>query len=167
VLNVLKCFKLTKSSNSSKYRVFLKYVCLTSEITRQFMKLFSITFCKIRKSIPRFFAPQFLPNESFCLINYSIFCNHENLNFDYLFFAVTMEVFNKALFLSQQKIFALTHRRVYTLMVNLFQILNQFVLLFRKNVIEKSSMIWRVLPLVKINTRISETPCCMLKKKQI
>jgi hypothetical protein len=70
-----------------------------------------------------------------------------------------MELFNKALFLSQQKIFALTHRRVYTLMVNLFQILNQFVLLFRKNVIEKSSMIWRVLPLVKINTRISETLC--------
>jgi hypothetical protein len=70
-----------------------------------------------------------------------------------------MELFNKALFLSQQKIFALTHRRVYTLMVNLFQILNQFVLLFRKNVIEKSSMIWHVLPLVKINTRISETPC--------
>jgi hypothetical protein len=57
-----------------------------------------------------------------------------------------MELFNKALFLSQQKIFALTHRRVYTLMANLFQILNQFVLLFRKNVIEKSSMIWRVLP---------------------
>jgi hypothetical protein len=52
-----------------------------------------------------------------------------------------------------------THWWVYTLMVNLFQILNQFVLLFRKNVIEKSSMIWRVLPLVKINTRISETPC--------
>jgi hypothetical protein len=52
-----------------------------------------------------------------------------------------MELFNKALFLSQQKIFVLTGRRVYTLMVNLFQILNQFVLLFRKNVIEKSSMI--------------------------
>jgi hypothetical protein len=66
-----------------------------------------------------------------------------------------MELFNKALFLSQQKI-------VYTLMVNLFQILNQFVLLFRKNVIEKSSMIWRVLPLVKINTRISETPCILI-----
>jgi hypothetical protein len=64
-----------------------------------------------------------------------------------------MELFNNALFLSQQKIF------VYTLMVNLFQILNQFVLLSRKNVIEKSSMIWRVLSLVKINTRISETPC--------
>jgi hypothetical protein len=115
---------------------------LTSERTRQFMKLFSITFCKIRKSIQRFFAPQFLPN-------------------DYLFFSITMELFNKALFLSQQKIFALTHRRVYTLMVNLFQILNQFVLLFRKNVIEKSSMIWCVLPLVKINTRISETPCIL------
>jgi hypothetical protein len=70
-----------------------------------------------------------------------------------------MKLFNTALFLSQQKIFALTHRRVYTLMVNLFQILNQFVLLFPKNVIEKNSMIWRVLPLVKINTRISETPC--------
>jgi hypothetical protein len=60
-----------------------------------------------------------------------------------------MELFNKALFLSQQKNFALTHWRVYTLMVNLFQILNKFVLLFRKNVIEKSSMIWRVLSLVK------------------
>jgi hypothetical protein len=89
----------------------------------------------------------------------SIFCNHENLNFDYLFFSITMELFNKALFLSQQKIFALTHRRVFTLMVNLIQIINLFVLLFRKNVIEKSSIIWRVLPLVKINTRISETPC--------
>jgi hypothetical protein len=76
-----------------------------------------------------------------------------------------MELFNKALFLSQQKIFALTHWRVYTLMVNLFQILNQFVLLFRKNVIEKSSMIWRVLPLVKINTRISETPCMNCQKR--
>jgi hypothetical protein len=76
-----------------------------------------------------------------------------------------MELFNKALFLSQQKIFAL--RRVYTLMVNLFQILNQFVLLFRKNVIEKSSMIWRVLPLVKINTRISETPCIMLYEQEV
>jgi hypothetical protein len=62
-----------------------------------------------------------------------------------------MELFNKAMFLSQQKMFALTHRRVYTLMVNLFQILNQFVLPFRKNVIEKSSMTWRVLRLVKIN----------------
>jgi hypothetical protein len=70
-----------------------------------------------------------------------------------------MELVNKALFLSQQKIFALTHRRVYTFMVNLFQILNQFVLPFRKNVMEKSSMIWRVLPLVEINTRISEAPC--------
>jgi hypothetical protein len=70
-----------------------------------------------------------------------------------------MELFNKAPFLSQQKMFALTHRRVYTLMVNLFLLLNQFVLLFRKNVTEKSSMIWRILPLVKINTRISETPC--------
>jgi hypothetical protein len=69
-----------------------------------------------------------------------------------------MDLFNKTLFLSQQKIFALTHR-VYTLMVNLFQILNQFVLLFRKSVIEKSSMIWRVLPLVRIGTRVSETPC--------
>jgi hypothetical protein len=134
---------------------------LTSQRIRQFIKLFSITFCKIRKSISRFFAPQFLPNESFCVINYIvyIFCNHENLNFDYLFFSITMELFNKALFLSQQKIFALTHRRVYTLKVNLFHILNQFILLFRKNVIEKSSMIWRVLPLVKINTRISGTPC--------
>jgi hypothetical protein len=72
-----------------------------------------------------------------------------------------MELCNKALFLSQQKIFALTHRRVHTLMLDLFLILNQFVLFFRKNVIEKSSMIWRVLPLVKINTRISETPCIL------
>jgi hypothetical protein len=72
-----------------------------------------------------------------------------------------MELFNKALLLSQQKIFALTHRRVYTLMVNLYQILNQFVLLFRKNVIEKSFTTWRALPPVKINTRISETALYM------
>jgi hypothetical protein len=44
-------------------------------------------------------------------------------------------------------------------MANLFQILNQFAMLFRKNVIETSSINWRVLPLVKINTRISDTPC--------
>jgi hypothetical protein len=81
----------------------------------------------------------------------------------FFFFSITMELFNKALFLSQQKIIALTHRRVYTLMVNLFQFLNQFGLLFRKNVLEKSSMIWRVLPLVKMNTRISETPCILLR----
>jgi hypothetical protein len=43
------------------YRV--RVLILTSGRTRQFMKLFSITFCKIRKSFPRFFAPQFLPNE--------------------------------------------------------------------------------------------------------
>jgi hypothetical protein len=47
----------------------IRVLILTSERTRQFMKLFSITFCKIRKSIPRFFAPQFLPNELFCVIN--------------------------------------------------------------------------------------------------
>jgi hypothetical protein len=41
---------------------------LSSERTREFMKFFSITFCKIRKSIPNFFAPQFLPNESCCVI---------------------------------------------------------------------------------------------------
>jgi hypothetical protein len=43
-------------------------------------------------------------------------------------------------------------------MANLFQILNQFVMLFRNNVVEKSFMNWRVLPLVKINTCISDTP---------
>jgi hypothetical protein len=42
---------------------------LTSERTHQIMKLFSITFCKIRKSIPIVFVPQFLPNESFCVVN--------------------------------------------------------------------------------------------------
>jgi hypothetical protein len=76
----------------------------------------------------------------------------------YLVFSIRMYFFNNASFLLQQKIFALTHRRVYTLMANLFQILNQFVMLFRKNVVEKSFMNWRVLPLIKINTRISHTP---------
>jgi hypothetical protein len=61
----------------------IRVLILTSERTRQFMKLFSITFCKIRKSIPRFFVPQFLPNELFCVIKLvSIFCDNENLNFD-------------------------------------------------------------------------------------
>jgi hypothetical protein len=48
-------------------------------------------------------------------------------------------------------------------MINLFQILNQFVMLFRKNVIEKSSMNWQVLSVVKNNTRISDTPCISSK----
>jgi hypothetical protein len=46
-------------------------------------------------------------------------------------------------------------------MANLFQILNQFVMLFRKNVIEKSLINWRVLPLT--NTRISDTSCTSRK----
>jgi hypothetical protein len=79
-----------------------------------------------------------------------------------------MELFNKALFLSQQKIFALTHRRVYTLMVNLFQILNQFVLLFRKNVTEKSSMIWRVFHWLKLTQLFQKHPVCtILAKREI
>jgi hypothetical protein len=56
---------LNKIQDVSEIRVLI----LTSERTRQFMTLFSITFCKIRKSIPRFFAPQFVPNESFCVTN--------------------------------------------------------------------------------------------------
>jgi hypothetical protein len=56
------------------YRVVfeIRVLILTSERTRQFMKLFFITFYKIRKSILRFlrfFATQFLPNESFYVIN--------------------------------------------------------------------------------------------------
>jgi membrane-anchored protein YejM (alkaline phosphatase superfamily) len=68
---ITKLWSCKKALIQIKYRVFLRYVrvlILTSEITRQFMKVFSITFCKIRKSIPRFFALQFLPNESFCVI---------------------------------------------------------------------------------------------------
>jgi hypothetical protein len=49
----------------------IRVLILTIGRTRQFMKLFSITFCKIRKHFPRFFDPQFLPNESFCVINYT------------------------------------------------------------------------------------------------
>jgi hypothetical protein len=44
-------------------------------------------------------------------------------------------------------------------MDNLFQMLHQFVMFFRKNVVEKRFINWRVPPLVKINTRISDTPC--------
>jgi hypothetical protein len=51
-------------------------------------------------------------------------------------------------------------------MTNLFQLLNQFVMLFRKNVIEKSLMNWRVLSWVKIKTRISGTPVCCVAKNQ-
>jgi hypothetical protein len=35
----------------------IRVLILTSEGARQFMKLFSITFCKIRKSIPENFRP--------------------------------------------------------------------------------------------------------------
>jgi hypothetical protein len=51
--------------NVSEIRVLI----LTSERTRQSINPFSVTFCTIHKNIPRFFAPQFLPNESFCVIN--------------------------------------------------------------------------------------------------
>jgi hypothetical protein len=72
--------------------------------------------------------------------------------------------FYKAPFRSYQKIFALTYKRVYTLMANLFQILNEFVMLFRKNVIEKRFINWRVFQLVKINTRISDTHCILFNE---
>jgi hypothetical protein len=38
-------------------------------LTSQFMKLSSIPVCKLRKRSSNFFVPQFLPNESFCVIN--------------------------------------------------------------------------------------------------
>jgi hypothetical protein len=40
-------------------------------------------------------------------------------------------------------------------------------MLFRKNVIEKSFMNWRVLSMVKINTPISDTPCISLKNEYV
>jgi hypothetical protein len=43
-------------------------------------------------------------------------------------------------------------------MANVLQILNH-VMFSRKSVIEKSFMNCRALPLVKINIRISDTPC--------
>jgi hypothetical protein len=91
---------------------------LASRRTCQLMKLFSIIFSKIRKSFPRFFAAKFLPNES-------IFCSNDN--FGYFFYS-------DVTFLTRFRFYhnALTHRRVYILMANLFQILNQFVTLFRK-----------------------------------
>jgi hypothetical protein len=52
---------------------------------------------------------------------------------------------------SQQKIFALTHRRVYILMANLF--LNQFVTFFRKKTQRG----------IKISTRILDKPCTLNK----
>jgi hypothetical protein len=47
----------------------IRVLIFTSERSRQFMKLFFITFCKIRKSIPRFLTPRFLPKELFCVTN--------------------------------------------------------------------------------------------------
>jgi hypothetical protein len=68
--------KLSSSTVAKSTSVLFFYECSiqgvlisTSERTRQFMKLLSITFCKIRKTIPTFFVPQFLPNESFCVID--------------------------------------------------------------------------------------------------
>jgi hypothetical protein len=65
---VLPHNKARKRTQSIQGVSEIRVLILTSERTRQFMKLFSITFCKIRKSTPRFFAPQFLPNESFGVI---------------------------------------------------------------------------------------------------
>jgi hypothetical protein len=38
-------------------------------------------------------------------------------------------------------------------------------MLFRKNIIEKSFINWRILPLVKINTCISDTACIKVMQK--
>jgi hypothetical protein len=45
----------------------IRVLILTSGRTRQIMKLFSTTFCKIRK-FSKIFAPQFLPDESFYVL---------------------------------------------------------------------------------------------------
>jgi hypothetical protein len=59
----------------------IRVLILTIGRTRQIMKHFS----NILQNLQKFFAPQFLPNESFCLY---FFCNHENFN--YLIFSLTM-----------------------------------------------------------------------------
>jgi hypothetical protein len=46
----------------------IRVLILTGGRTRQFMKFFSITFCKIRKRFLQFLAPRFLSNELFCVI---------------------------------------------------------------------------------------------------
>jgi hypothetical protein len=43
----------------------IRVLILTGGRTRQVMKLFSITFCKIRKSFPRFFAGRKRPRRQF------------------------------------------------------------------------------------------------------
>jgi hypothetical protein len=86
----------------------MRVLIVISGRTRQFMKLFSVTFSKIRKSFPRFFAPQFLPKDSYCVINYTLnFFIHKNFNFIYLFFSITRNFFDKAPFLPQHKIVTL------------------------------------------------------------
>jgi hypothetical protein len=55
-------------------------------------------------------------------------------------------------------------------MVNLFQILNQFVLPFRKNVIEKSFMIWHLFHWLKLTHVLQKHPvfvdeCLLLENK--
>jgi hypothetical protein len=66
VLLIINGFETKNMQGVSEIRVLI----LTGRRTHQFMKLFSTTFYNIRKSFPRFFAPQFLPNEAFCVINY-------------------------------------------------------------------------------------------------
>jgi hypothetical protein len=103
-----------------------RVLILTSGRTRQFMKLFSIILYKISKNFPRFFASQFLPNESFvCLF----FCNHENFNFNYIFnfFYKSFRPYHRRVFYYLKSFYF-----IYILTANLFQILNQFVTLFRK-----------------------------------
>jgi hypothetical protein len=65
--------KSREISRTAKIRIQgvseIRVLILTNGKSRQFMKLLFITFYKIRKSSPIFFAPQFLPNELFCVIN--------------------------------------------------------------------------------------------------
>jgi hypothetical protein len=66
----------------SKVRVLI----LTSGRTRQFMRLFPITFCKIRKIFQDFLPPNFDQTSRFVRLTSLFFCNHEDFNFDYLIF---------------------------------------------------------------------------------
>jgi hypothetical protein len=62
----------------------IRVLILTSGRTRQFMKLFSITFCKICNS---FLPPNFYQTSRFVSFTSLYFsCNHEKFNFHYLIF---------------------------------------------------------------------------------
>jgi hypothetical protein len=97
-----------------KYVLFIFFIFNLEELANFWN---STTFYNSRKSFPRFFSPQFLPNESFRVINKSLFFFLE----PWEFFYNNVTFLTRLRFYNNRKFSPLPIGPVYNLMVDWFQ----------------------------------------------